>query len=144
MTHIETHIDISAPPERVWAVLTDFAAFPEWNPFMRSIVGSPTEGARLNVRMEPPGGRGMTFKPTVTVARPARELRWLGRLGLPRIFDGEHQLLIEPQAGGTTRFTQAETFRGILVPFLKGSLDKTRVGFEQMNAALKQRVEGAG
>jgi hypothetical protein len=110
---------------------------------MRSIEGSPTTGAHLNVRIEPPGGRGMTFKPTVTVATPARELRWLGRLGLPRIFDGEHQLLIEPQAGGTSRFTQAETFRGILVPVLKGSLGKTRAGFEQMNQALKERAESS-
>ncbi len=32
-----------------------------------------------------------TFRPTVLVAEPNRELRWLGRLFMPGPFDGEHR-----------------------------------------------------
>jgi len=36
---------------------------------------------------------------------------------------------------------QREVFKGILVPLVGGSLEKTRHGFDEMNAALKQRAE---
>ena len=71
----------------------------------------------------------------------ALELRWLGRLLAPGIFDGEHSFLIEPREGGRSRFVMAERFTGVLVGFLKGTVAKTESGFEQMNAALKARVE---
>jgi uncharacterized membrane protein len=34
MKEIHTEIEINAPAEKVWRVLTDFAAYPEWNPFV--------------------------------------------------------------------------------------------------------------
>ena len=138
---LQREIEIDAPPERVWSVVTDFAAYPEWNPFIRSIAGEAREGARLQVRLQPPGGRGMTFKPRVLVVEPDRELRWLGRLLLPGIFDGEHRLGVEPLDAGRSRFVQSERFSGLLVPFVKGALRKTVAGFEEMNSALKARVE---
>ena len=63
MRVIESHIHIDAPPERVWAVLTDFPAFADWNPFVTSISGVPAPGARLEVRLCPPVGMAMTVKP---------------------------------------------------------------------------------
>jgi hypothetical protein len=136
-----SEIEIDAPPERVWAVVTDFDAYPEWNPFIRRISGELREGARLEVRIEPPGARTTPFKPTVRAVERNRELRWLGRLFVPGIFDGEQSLLIEPREGGRSRFVMAERFTGFLVGFLKDTLAKTEGGFEQMNDALKARVE---
>ena len=115
MRELGTEIEIDAPPERVWQVLTDFAAYPEWNPFIRSIEGEPEVGSRLKVRIELPGGRGMTFRPTVQAAESARELRWLGRLLLPGLVDGEHRLALEPLADARSRFIQSERFSGLLV-----------------------------
>ena len=85
----------------------------------------------------------MTFKPNVRAVEASRELRWLGRLLLPGVFDGEHSLRIEPLDGGRSRFVQSERFSGLLVGLFKGTLAKTDAGFEQMNAALKARVEQA-
>ena len=118
----------------------DFASFPEWNPFIRRITGTPTVGSRLEVTLEPPDGRAITLKPTVLKAHPNQELAWFGRLMLPGIFDGEHHFELQPRNGGTL-FVQREAFKGILVPLVGGVLGKTRRGFEQMNAALKQRAE---
>lgn len=143
MRELRREIEIDAPPERVWAVVSDFAAYPEWNPFIRRIVGELREGARLEVRIEPPGARATTFKPTVRAAEANRELRWLGRLLLPGVIDGEHSLRIEPLDGGRSRFIQSERFTGLLVGLVGGTLAKTEVGFEQMNTALKARVEHA-
>jgi hypothetical protein len=138
---LHSEIEIDAPPERVWQVLTDFDAYPEWNPFIRSIEGDPEVGSRLRVRIEPPGSRGMTFKPTVQAAEPARELRWLGRLFVPGLMDGEHRLALEPLDGGRSRFIQSERFSGVLVGLLGRMLAATEQGFKQMNEALKRRAE---
>ncbi len=140
MRELHTEIEIDAPPERVWEVLTAFDTYSEWNPFIRRLIGSPHEGERLEVRIEPPDGRGMTFRPTVIEATPNRELRWLGRFLVPGLFDGEHILRVEPRNGGS-RFIQSEKFSGLLVPLLGGGLAKTEEGFRRMNAALKERAE---
>ena len=120
--------------------MSDFAAYPEWNPFIRRIGGELREGARLEVRIEPPGARATTFKPTVRAVKTNRELRWLGRFLLPRVIDGEHSLRIEALDGGRSHFIQSEHFSGLLVGLVGGTLAKTEAGFDQMNTAL----EGAG
>jgi len=135
LRRIETAIDIAAPPRAVWDVLVDFAAYPDWNPFIRRLQGEARVGARLEVTVQPPGGKPMTFKPTVLAAEPARELRWLGRVLMPGLFDGEHGFRLEATAGGC-RLHHGETFGGILVPLFGKMLDDTERGF-----ALKQRVE---
>ena len=40
MPSISTEIDIAAPPNEVWAVLTDYERYPEWNPFMVKLSGA--------------------------------------------------------------------------------------------------------
>ena len=141
---IHTEIEIDASAEKVWRVLTDFAAYPEWNPFVRHVEGEVSVGARLHVYIQPSGGKGMLFRPTVLVAEPNRELRWLGHLWFPGIFDGEHSFSIEPLVEGRVRFVQRERFKGLLVPFLSKMLDgDTRRGFKEMNRALKLRAESA-
>jgi hypothetical protein len=141
MRVLEKTIDIQGTPDKVWEVLTDFAEYDEWNPFITSIAGAAEPGARLAVALTPPGGRTIVMKPTVRAADRSRRFAWLGRLGVPWVFDGAHEFLMEPGADGSTVFTQRETFRGALVPFVRGVLRKTEAGFEMMNVALKQRVE---
>ena len=138
---IETDIEINAPTSRVWALLTDFARMPSWNPFIKSISGNLAQGARLAVHIVPPGSSGMHFKPTVLSVRPERELRWLGHLLVPGIFDGEHYFLLEPIGEKLTRLTQGEKFSGLLVGLLGSTLAATSAGFKAMNTALKQQAE---
>lgn len=140
MKTIETRIEIDATPEQVWAVLTDTARFAEWNPFIRELSGELAIGSRLDVHIQPPGAKGMRFRPTVRAFEPNRELRWLGKVGVRGLFDGEHRFGLESLPGGRTLFTHAETFRGLLVPFTSGMLANTRAGFEAMNRALRDRV----
>jgi hypothetical protein len=115
MKQLHTQIEIDAPAKHVWELLTDFASYPQWNPFIRHISGHPAPGERLQARLAPPGGRAMTFKPKVLTAEPNRELRWLGHLLLPGVFDGEHSFTIEPLEENRVRFVQREAFKGLLL-----------------------------
>ncbi len=146
MRSLRTEIQITASPEAVWEVLTDFSAFTEWNPLILEARGELEEGSRIAVTLKAGEGRPFRVRPRLLRVSAHRELRWLGRVGLPGIFDGEHIFRIEPGPDGTgTRFIHMENFRGILVPLLWKKLDsETRAGFEAMNQALKERVEGGG
>ena len=144
MKELRTEIEIHASDKQVWQLLTDFASFPQWNPFIRQAKGEAKVGARLEVHIQPSGASGMTFKPIVLKVKPNRELRWLGRLLMPGLFDGEHIFTIETLEANRVRFTQREIFTGLLVPLFARSLTTdTRRGFEEMNQALKSRAEQA-
>lgn len=139
---LETSIEISATPEQVWSVLTDFERYPAWNPFIREIHGKLATGSRLVVELGPPEGRVMTFNPVVTRVETNQAFSWLGTLGGRWLFSGEHTFELESLPSGDTRFHHREVFGGVLLPLLKRSLDSdTRRGFEHMNAALKKVVE---
>ena len=145
MKELRSEIEIQASAERVWQLLTDFPSFPQWNPFIRKASGNIRAGERLDVNIQPSGASGMTFRPTVLKAEPNRELRWLGHLLIPGLFDGEHIFTIEPLGEGRVRFTQREVFTGLLVSLFARGLDTdTRRGFEEMNQALKARAEQVG
>lgn len=141
MKEIHTEIIINASAERVWRLLTDFAKYPEWNPFVRSISGKPEPQTKLKIFVQPPGGRGMSFNPTVLRAEPNKELRWLGSLFIRGLFDGEHSFVIEQMAQDKVRFVHSEKFSGVLVPLLGGTLGSAQLGFEEMNKALKKEAE---
>ena len=139
---LRAQIEIEADAERVWQVLTNFGAYSEWNPFMTQAEGAAVVGERVTIRMQPQGGRAVTFRPTVLEAVPGKRLRWLGRLLLPGIFDGDHSFTIEPLGEGRVRMIQEELFRGVLTSLLARSLDRgTQPAFELMNRALKRRAE---
>jgi hypothetical protein len=137
-----TSIEIDAPQNVVWEILTEFERFDLWNPFIRSIDGKAAPGNKLTIKIKPPGGNIMTFRPVVLAAEPGKELRWLGRVLFPGIFDGEHRFQIELLGDRRVRFVHSEKFSGLLVSLFWRSLDtQTRRGFEEMNQALKLRSE---
>jgi hypothetical protein len=138
---IETMIEIDAPAARVWTLLTDFGRMADWNPFITAISGELREGARLAVRIAPPGKAAMRFAPVVLAARPAEELRWRGSVLVRGLLDGEHYFLLEPLGDGRTRLTQGERFSGVLAGLIGGMLPATLRGFEAMNATLKAQAE---
>jgi hypothetical protein len=135
--------DIAAPVETVWAELSAVSEYAAWNPFITTFRGELVEGSRAEVRIAPPGGRPMTFRPTIIAVEPGKRLEWLGRLIMPGIFDGRHSFQLEALTDGTTRLTQAEEFSGFLVPLTGTMLERTRAGFEAMNEALRVRAEAA-
>jgi hypothetical protein len=139
---IKTEILINASPEKVWAILTNFGNYPNWNPFIKSIKGEVRVGNKITARIEPPNAKGMTFKPRILTFNTNKQLRWLGHLLFIGLFDGDHKFELIDNGNGTTTFIQSEIFKGILVPFFKKQLDnKTKKGFEAMNMKLKELAE---
>jgi hypothetical protein len=142
---IKTETIIKAPAEQVWAEMTDFASFPNWNPFVREASGTLAPGERLKIRLALDHGLKMTFKPRVTVVEPNRELRWLATLGRPGVFDVDRAFQIVPHNGGV-RFVMSEECTGWLTPVMFATNLEAQLyrGYDAFNEALRKRVEGAG
>ena len=139
---IRSAIEIRAPLETVWGVLTDFAAYPDWNPHIRRVLGTVKQGARIALHTQPPGGRMIVMRPTVISWEPPNELRWRSTFLTGRLFTGEHGFRLEPTATDRVRFVQDETFSGLLVPlYSRLRLPRTRRGFDDTNEALRDRAE---
>lgn len=158
MNHIHTSIDIEAPAAIVWAALTDFETYPEWNPRSR-ITGVAVSGERLVVAPGPDAEGMPTFRPRVLAAgvvdegtatddeRTATddvfELRWLGHLWVRGLFDGEHSFRVEAIDEHRSHLTQSESFSGVVAGLLLRRYGAdTEAGFHAVNEALKTRAEG--
>jgi hypothetical protein len=139
---LHTQVDIDATPETVWNVLTDLGHYADWNPFIVEASGEIAVGNKLTNRMQSPGGKAMTIKPVVTAVEPAQTFEWLGHLGVRGVFDGRHRFELQATPAGGTRVMHTEEFQGVLVRFMRKTLDsQTKSGFEVMNVALKTRAE---
>jgi hypothetical protein len=141
MKNIQTEILILADTAKVWDVLMNFDSYPKWNPFITSISGERKLGNRLTVSINPPGGKGMTFKPNILTLEANKEFRWKGKLGINGIFDGEHYFILESVDKDITKFIHGEKFSGLLVPLVGKMLDKTQNGFQLMNESIKKECE---
>jgi hypothetical protein len=138
---ISTSTEIAAPADRVWQVLADLRSYARWNPEITVREGQAVVGRTLTLTVRSGGGTS-TVRPKVQTADPGRELRWVSHFHeIGGLADGEHRFTIEPAGPGRVRFTQAETFRGIAVPFFHSALAAGCDRFAAMNAALKRRVE---
>jgi hypothetical protein len=139
---VRSEIEINSYPESVWKILTDFATYDQWNPFINKIIGLPTEGSKIDIFIETPSGKNRKYSPRITKVEEGRELRWLGKSSLPGFLNAEHIFTIEELQPESVRFIQREVFDGLLTRLFGKSLDTDVMqGFQDMNDALKKRAE---
>ena len=142
MKQIRTEVEIEASEERVWEVLTDLASYHRWNPLIPQANGKIEVGGQLELQIHAPGLLSRTFRVTVLEVEPKRVFRWLGKVLIRGLLDGDHTFIIEKIATNRVRLLQYEKFTGLLVPLCAHWLvPKMRCGFEAMNHALKTHAE---
>ena len=136
--HFEEHIDIAAPPQRVWAVMSDVERWPEWTPSVSRLEllspGPLAIGSKARIRQP-------KFPPAiwrVTALEPGVSFSWVSTApGL--VVSGQHavaardggtQATLSLHFGGPLGGLWARVTRGITEQYL---------GFEA--AGLKRRSE---
>jgi len=141
MKSLETSLVINAPKIVVWQVVTVFAQYPVWNPFIVSVEGRPEVGTYLKNSMVL-NGKTQVFTPKLLEVDKNKKLVWLGSLWFKGLFDGRHEFILDEIHPNQVRLVQREYFSGILSgPILKMIGNATRESFEKMNTALKDRAE---
>ena len=142
MKEVRSEIEIASYPENVWKILTDFATYDQWNPFINKIIGLPTEGSKIDIYIQTPSGKNRKYSPRITKVEEGRELRWFGKSSLPGFLNAEHIFTIEELQPESVRFIQREVFDGLLTRLFGKGLDTdVTQGFQDMNDALKKRAE---
>ncbi len=142
MKTVKTQVIVNAPVDQVWQTLMEFDKYSEWNPFIPSISGNPKVGEKLNISIHPPEKSPMKFTPIVLVCQSNKEFRWVGKLGLTGIFDGEHYFKLSSINGQETKLIHGENFTGLLSGIVFNMLKNSTIkGFELMNQRLKMRIE---
>jgi hypothetical protein len=140
---ITAEIEIRAPAALVWQILSDFGGYASWNPLIPRVRGAPAPETAIELSVRLPGAPAVPLRAVLATVDPPRELRWVGNLWSPRIFQGDHQFLLCPSQNGTVRFVQRELLRGALTVLLRTELGvRFHLGFDAMNRALKQAAEG--
>ncbi len=136
--NLETTIDINAPADKVWQVLSKLEAYPVWNKrcsFNKSARLHQWQMMRVTLFSCP-------LKVPVKIQRFDADagLRWVG--GIPGCYTGSHYFAIEALSDKRCRFIQGEDFNGVLVrvmwPFLETELLSL---YNSMNEAIKHRAE---
>jgi uncharacterized protein YndB with AHSA1/START domain len=138
MRTFSTSIDIAAPPERVWAIMSDVERWHEWTASIRSI--RKTDAGTLKV-----GSGAWVRQPKlppafwrVTAIEPNREFTWINKApGI--IVTARHA--VEPTARGT-RATLSINYDGLfhpLIVWMVGDLNDRYLALE-VNG-LKRRSE---
>jgi uncharacterized protein YndB with AHSA1/START domain len=143
MTTVSAATWIDAPPEAVWAVLTDLARYPEWNPLFASATGHLAAGQRITLHRAGGDGHQRPVQARVTALTPGAELGWAYRpAGMPGLIT-TYNCTLKPGNGGTLVLQQEEV-RGFLKRLSRGGQDRAEDGFRALNGALKARVESSG
>ena len=139
MKVFEATIDIDAPTHIVWAHLTDFASYPEWNPFILRAAGDLVEGSvvTFNAYRVP-----TQLNATIVSLVPEREFIWEANMPLPGM-QPRYIRKLEALSNDRTRFINREEFAGFLIPVLSPILTQLAGNiYEETCLALKNRVEG--
>jgi len=163
MRGFEASSFIDAPPERVWPLLADTAAWPGWDSGVTKVEGTPVVGGKITIMFAASAERsassgsiadsaegsassgGIAASPAkafpLTVSALEAPNRMVLRGGLPLgLFTGRRAYTLVPEGGGT-RFTMREEFTGPLAGLIFRTIPALDPSFRQFAEGLKKRAE---
>lgn len=138
MRVFEVRRTIAAPPETVWARLTDAQLLVAGGLGIRRLEGAIRAGESLKITSEANPGRAFALQ--VKEFMPSRRMVWEGGMPLG-LFTGTRTFTLTPVAAGTD-FQMREEFTGWLAPLIGKSIPDLRPSFEQFAEGLRRLAEG--
>lgn len=129
---------INAPPEKVWAALTDSEHFTNWDTQMISISGTIAPQEKLTIYSTLASNR--TFNVVVSEFEPHKKMVWSSGMPLG-LFDGKRTFTLEAVGDNQTKITTQEVFKGLLLPLFGRTIPDMNPVFETFCNDLKKHVE---
>ena len=140
---LRTEIQISAPINQVWQVLTDFDHWKDWNPTVKQAGGSASVGSKLSISMSGGDCKEMSYQPHVAEANSPTMFRWRATMIAGFLFTNDRVFELKEKNGGT-ELIHKEEFSGLMVPVFWKKMNQFVVPIlEKMNKALKDKLEAS-
>jgi len=137
---LESWVEINTTADEAWKALIDFESWSKWNTFIPSVKGELEVGNKMMIKVKSPGLKEMCFKPTIFKIESGNKLVWGG--GAFYIgYKGIHEFIIEYIDENIISFKQIEKFEGPIVIFMNRMIDKTAIGYVNMNEEFKSFLE---
>ncbi|MEO7689734.1 MAG: SRPBCC domain-containing protein [Sphingomonas sp.] len=139
MTDVIDEIDIDATAERVWSILADAAGYAKWNPEIKSIEGSFSQGAMLTLHRD-----SAPEKSTVEVAEfdAPRTLKMRSSGGMPsKLLQAERTFVLSPLSETSVRVSQRLVFTGFMAKLALNGIPDQKPIIESVGRALKRVAE---
>ena len=143
MKEIKGSIDIDAPVAKVWGVISDFKAYPKWNPFITQMSGDLKVGSVYDVVVKIPGRKDTKFKSKLVRVQENKEMFFQGTI-MKGLLTDDHLFTVESLGENKTRLFQSITFKGFMSSLAGGTIKDSQKGLDMMNSAAKVRSEGTG
>ena len=142
MRELRAEIQISAPIQQVWRVLTDFDHWKDWNPMVNQASGTASVPSKLKLTMRGLDSKDvMKYEPIVLEVDPPKYLRWRATMMSGFMFTNDRVFELKEKNGGTEVINREE-FSGLMVPLFWKKMNQFVVPMlEKMNNALKDKME---
>lgn len=139
---IDIDVEINAPAELVWQVITDFARYGEWNPFVPECRSSLVPGEPIDMLVRVSGTTPRRQREWIRSHTPGHELSYTMK---PVPLGTLHSLrshTITPITADRTRYESHFELAGWLHPLVVALLGKNlRRGFAGMTAGIQKQAE---
>jgi hypothetical protein len=137
MRFFEIRRTILAPPEKIWAILTDPAQLMQGFGIQR-IVGQITLGGRIKLWSDAAPGRPFPLR-VIEMTKP-RRMVWQGGMPLG-LFTGTRVYSLAVLTEGQTDFTMREDYTGLLAPMIFPKLPDLNPSFRSFADGLQKAAE---
>ncbi|WP_040780882.1 SRPBCC domain-containing protein [Nocardia pneumoniae] len=139
---IDLAVDIDAPAELVWQVITDLPRYGEWNPFVSECRSSLVPGEPIDMLVHLSGASPRKQREWIRSHTPGREFSYAMK---PVPLGALHSLrshTVTPLADDRTRYESHFELGGWLHPVVVALLGKNlRRGFEGMTEGIREQAE---
>lgn len=143
LMEIESEIEISAPADKVWSVITNIEKWSDFNSAINASRGAASLGSAHSVTMrgENPGEDGPTYAPKIISFEDEKSYRWRAVMGAGIIFTNDKVFELQATDNGTL-LKHKEVFNGMMLPLMKGFMQEgVPPILDEMNQAFKSEAE---
>lgn len=142
MTSIRASIEIAAPAERVWQILCDLDAYPQWNPFTVKVETDYVVGHPIVLYVDLGGRKPARRVEILRRWEPGVELRWDMTMGPAWWFRADRSQRVDVLGEQRCRYVTEDPFAGLFAPVVTALYaPKVQRGFEALATALARRAE---